>query len=293
MILLTGASGYVGSQIQQDFTEAIPCKFRLESYSDYIQELAALAKKRQKLDPITLIHCASSLTIRGDAELNPQKTLTESYNFFSALVDVFPDVHIIYPSSGGSIYKFKEKIPYSEKCEMAATTLYTQAKLCHEAYLYHLQQNHPKMKVTALRISNPYGTNLGANRKQGLIGVASRCLTNNEQMNIFADPETVRDYIHFNDLNKLIKEVISTNVEPGFDIINAGSGIGHSIQDVLSTMEEVHHKKFNIFYGPQETSRYETPWSVLNIEKAKNKYNWRPEIDLRKGLEMMKNSSLK
>lgn len=222
---------------------------------------------------------SSNNDILSDANLNliPNLTLLESIKKYGK------KIHIIYISSGGAIYgESKDKVPFKETDICTPTSSYGIQKLTMESYL-KLFSEYSYITSTVLRLSNPYGTLLPSNRKQGLIGVALNKLLNNETFQVYGNSCNVRDYIHLEDMSKAFESCF--DLKSVFDIFNIGSGKGHSVQEVLSLIEKDTSKSFKKEFIADENSNHLINWSILDISKAKNELNWQPEIDFETGLK--------
>jgi UDP-glucose 4-epimerase len=102
---------------------------------------------------------------------------------------------------------------------------------------------------------------------------------------IFGDPGNVRDYVHLSDVCDLALRVIQGD-QP-FSIVNAGTGEGFSVREVLRLVEACSPTPVEIQYDA-EPGRKLTDWAVLDIGKARREFQWEPKVTLRSGIaEMM------
>jgi UDP-glucose 4-epimerase len=183
--------------------------------------------------------------------------------------------------------EFGNRIRYSENDEIGGSSNYTISKICHEAFLKYLTDKY-EVRVSVLRLSNPYGELLPIRRKQGLIGVAVQAILEGRKLNLFSSLDTVRDYISLIDVVDGISCVVASDPSTGFEIYNLSTGIGHSIEEVLKMIEKVFNK--NIGVESVEMVSDEKPWSVLNPSKFQKTFSWSPSIDLEEGLVLMRKS---
>ena len=65
--------------------------------------------------------------------------------------------------------------------------------------------------------------------------------------------------------------------------INAGSGQGISLNQLLKLINKITGKKLKIKYLPGRG--FDLPYNILNINKAKKLYGWRPKIGLEDGIK--------
>jgi UDP-glucose 4-epimerase len=132
-----------------------------------------------------------------------------------------------------------------------------------------------------VRPSNPYGKGQKSNSKQGLIAVALGKILNNKPIEIWGDGSVIRDYLHINDLCLAIKKIILN--ESWDKIYNIGSGKGISINKIISIIEEITKKKLEINYLP--SSAVDVSINILDISKINSDNGWKPQIELREGIE--------
>lgn len=211
--------------------------------------------------------------------------VAQSYQLFQAFAEMNPQGHIIFASTGGNMYSTEP--PYVPRTELdlpLPASIYSIQKLSIEHHLRLICQKHG-VKGTVLRISNPYGSILPSCRSQGLIGVTFSKLLSNESLHIIDSPESVRDYLHLDDLISAFNLVIKQHPKQGeFRLFNLSSGRGNSLIEVLNLIEEVTQRKIKKEYSYHHLK---PSWSVLSSEKIKMALEWIPKIDLKQGLTKM------
>lgn len=169
---------------------------------------------------------------------------------------------IVFPSSGGTVYGILNK-KHTESDATIPICSYGIIKLAIEKYL-QLYQYLYGINYLILRPSNPFGE-YHLNQKQGFINVVLEKILNGETVEIWGDGSVVRDYIYIKDLVKIIVDLIEKNIKN--EIINLGSGLGYSINEILTIMK----KKigdFSLRYI--EGRKVDVPYLILNTDKLRN-----------------------
>ena len=222
----------------------------------------------------------SDLDQPADAALNLVPFLT----LLDAVRQLGGKPHIVYFGSGGAVYApSSARVPYRECDPCAPNSSYGILKLAAEQYL-RLAAERGELTATVLRVGNAYGTLLPQFRTQGLIGVALNQLLHDKPVRLFGNADNVRDYIHLHDVRAMVMKA-STPRRP-FDIVNVGSGQGHSVDDVLAVIRDCHGSLFPIQMDAAR-GRGLTDWVVLDSSYAKHEYDWTPAIGLRAGIAAM------
>lgn len=298
---ITGATGFLGSYLLKELLKEDDYKIKaltrnpIKSNTDIEWQIGNLSSKYdceefiKNLDVI--IHFAhnnnspmiSNNDVISDASLN----LTPNLTLLESIKQSNKKIHFIYISSGGGVYgNSKNKTPFRETDACMPLSSYGIQKLTMENYL-RLWASQEYIDVSVLRISNPYGILLPSNRKQGLIGVVLNKLKNNETIQVFGDPNNIRDYLHLDDMSKSIKAALINKCQ--FNIYNIGAGVGYSVDNILNIIENLSNKKMKREYIETKDAKNLTDWNVLDVSKAKAELNWSPQIKLKDGLQMLCN----
>ena len=159
---------------------------------------------------------------------------------------------------------------------------YAIGKLTIENYLRYFRAAKG-LEYTAFRISNPYGPRQPRNRTQGLIPIVLRRFAGGQPALRFGDGSMIRDYIFVEDL--MARIVSAVGVPNGSQIYNLGSGVGHTLNDVLTTIETVIGTPLDIVETavPQafvsrvvlDTSRFESEFGAMPLMPLAAQRRWR------------------
>jgi UDP-glucose 4-epimerase len=94
-----------------------------------------------------------------------------------------------------------------------------------------------------------------------------------------ADGTCVRDYVHVRDIadaHVLGAKWLLTN--PGFHVMNIGSGSGQSIRQIVAAVEYVTGRRVNTITGPKRAG--DPAWRMADINRISATLNWKPNNDL-------------
>ena len=139
------------------------------------------------------------------------------------------------------------------------------------------------MENIILRVSNPYGVWQNPQKNIGIISVFLDSIMKDKEVIIYGDGNTVRDYVEIDDVCKAIESVISYKFKQDVcPIFNIGSGVGHSINDILKTIEKITEKHANVEYLPSRAIDVKS--NVLDINKAKKILNYTCNTDIESGI---------
>ncbi len=155
-------------------------------------------------------------------------------------------------SSSATVYGQPERLPIDENAALSAANPYGQTKLMGETILRDLAAADPAWRHVSLRYFNPVGAH-----ESGAIGEDPRGTPNNlmpfvaqvavgrrEQLQVFGgdyntpDGTGVRDYIHVVDLAQGHVAALRHLLDGGETLtFNLGTGRGHSVLDVIKAYE--------------------------------------------------------
>jgi UDP-glucose 4-epimerase len=184
----------------------------------------------------------SPATAERDPLLDIRTNLTQTVELLNACA-LAGVKQFYFASTGGAIYGPQGKSSYSETDAPEPVSPYAIGKLSIEHYLHYFRVTHG-LRSTIFRISNPYGTRQKKDRLQGLIPIALRQTVADLPVTRFGDGSMVRDYVFVEDLVKMIARVVAG--DPKHHVYNLGSGVGYSVNDVLTTIEHAVGKPVQI-----------------------------------------------
>lgn len=186
---------------------------------------------------------------------------------------------ILYLSSGGTVYGDCTDKPIEETDPAIPVTFYGLTKLTVENYIRLYCQSGP-LRYVILRASNIYGPRQNIHGVQGLIAVTLGNAICNRPQILWGEGNTLRDYLHVDDLVEAMNLTIHQNVHG--EVINIGSGDKVSTREVLSQVETVIGRKLKIIRKPE--LHQQIACNVLSIQKARGLLNWEPKIGLADGI---------
>lgn len=233
----------------------------------------------------TIIHLAwtgTPLTSNADLPGDPRVNMLPTLALLDAVRASGRRSHVIFASSGGALYgPPRGRRAFREGDECDPRSGYGIEKLAIERYL-RMAATYGWLTATALRMGNPYGVLLPPQRMQGFIGTAVSQLRAGDPVRVFGNLANVRDFVHVSDVCRAF-ELALTPREP-FDVLNIGSGAGHSVQEVLALIEQLEGRPVAVQYEGPSAAEALPSWVVLDVERARVRLGWSPATPLRDGL---------
>jgi UDP-glucose 4-epimerase len=192
---------------------------------------------------------------------------------------------ILIVSSGGTVYGDAHCLPINEDHPTNPISPYGITKLTVDSYarMFHRTMDLP---VLVVRPANAYGEQQRTGSGQGFIAAAIAAIQKRQEVEIYGEQGTIRDYIHVRD----VASGIIAALERGTigEIYNLGTGIGHSNLDILQLIEtEAARDGYKIKAKHLPERRFDVLANILDSSKLQRSTGWQHDIDLKKGLEMM------
>lgn len=233
-------------------------------------------------------HCAWS-TIPESANLDPRADLTINLGITLGLLDSLKRRgrgRIVFCSSGGTVYGPLRSTPVSEDHPLDPITAYGVSKLAAEKYLQLYRRLHG-IDARVARIANPYGAGQNPRRPQGLIGTVVHRALARQTIEIWGDGTLIRDFIHISDVAAGLVRLADADDLPSdtMPIFNFGSGSGSSVNEIVAHVGATDVPPLDVRRGPGRA--FDVPASVLDIRKAGEQLEWRPQIALQHGIVQM------
>lgn len=168
------------------------------------------------------------------------------------------------------VYKIQNNVPLNEISDLAPNTDYGKSKLDSEKIL---QKYLTPKNYTILRISNIYGT---YPIRPSIIDSIAESFLKDEPIKVGLATKTSRDYIHIFDVIDSLELSIYKS-----GIFNICYGKSYEINTIIEIFENIFGKKSKITFGD-----YNPENIILDNGKAKNELNFKPKVDLHKGINL-------
>ena len=291
-VLVIGGCGFIGSHVVDCLVEAghrvrvfdrQPERFRPPvSGVDY--RLGNISDRMEVIDAVSgvdaVMHLASS-TFPGTGDLDPRTDVIDNLVNSLGLLDVMVSVgvrRLLFMSSGGTVYGYPTVLPIPESHPLQPINSYGIVKTAIEHYV-QLYSRTRGISAVVMRPSNPFGPRQGHIGVQGVIMTFLRRLAADEPVEVWGDGSVVRDYLYIRDLALLCVQALASGKEGTY---NAGSGHGHSINEIIDTVAQVIGQPVDVHYKPGR--HVDVPRSVLDIRQATETFGWAPRTSLADGI---------
>jgi UDP-glucose 4-epimerase len=317
-VLLTGGTGYVGSHACVELINAGFETLLLDNLCnsspvvvDRIERITGTRphfihgdiRDRATLDRVFGTHAIDAvlhfagLKAVSESVANPlayyQNNVGGSATLFEAM-QAHRVSRIVF-SSSATVYDPDAEMPLREASPTGPVNPYGQTKLMVERILNDIARADPRWRVMCLRYFNPVGAH-----ESGLIGEDPRGTPNNllpyvaqvavgrlPVLRVYgndypsADGTGVRDYIHVTDLARghvsgLRRLMDEAPVE--HDVINLGTGRGHSVLEVLDAFMRVSGRK--VPHEIVERRAGDAAMSFADVSLASAYLDWQARLDL-------------
>lgn len=247
--LVIGANGFVGSHLVDELIEAGysvrafdrfsgPAKFdhnkRIEIFAGDIFDDQAMFSALKDIDYVfhsfsATTPFASDTDPYGDITLN----MLRNVQIFEQCVEAKVK-KVMFMSSGGAVYgSLSEHKAASELDAPVPVSPYGIGKLGTEYYLAYFNRKYG-MKSISYRLTNPYGTRQPSNSNQGVISIFMNKVKSGEELTVYGDGTSSRDYIYIRDATKMI---VDTFIRAKHHTYNIGSGHQTDLNEIIQAIE--------------------------------------------------------
>jgi UDP-glucose 4-epimerase len=262
-VLVTGGSGFIGSNIVASLAKAAESKVvvydvdavengvgkALSVKGDIFDSERLLGVMREQ-EVSKVVHMVGLASI-SDCRANPNKSFRLNVSSVHSVLEAMriSDVEqLVFPSTA-AVYGDVVKPRVDESVEVKPTSIYGWHKSAAESLIRGYTRDYG-VKATILRIFNVYGNLL---REQGVISTFVRRALEGKPL-IVNGGDQLRDFVH---LDNVVEAFIRCLGNPSAyqKIINVGSGVGLSISEIASMV----HKTFphtEVVYNSLENGEY-------------------------------------
>lgn len=226
----------------------------------------------------TVVYLASETTPGASARhpLMEAGNLQPTLALLDALQD-YPDKHLIYFSSGGTVYGNPACLPVAEDAPLAPLSFHGAGKAAQEMFLQAFRAQG--RMVTILRPANAYGPNQPLKAGFGLVRTVLENIRRRLPIEVWGDGEAVRDFVYVDDVAAACALFVDRPDDNG--TYNVGSGEGCSINALIRLAGQVAGKVPEVIY--RVARRSDVAKVVLDISRLRAA-GWAPRTGLAKGL---------
>jgi UDP-glucose 4-epimerase len=294
-ILVTGGAGFIGSHIVDAYIQRgyevdiidnlstgslnnVNKKAELFKIDILDEEIGKIFKERRYE---IVSHHAAQMNVRVSVE----KPIFDVQNNIIGTVNILNNCvkngvkYFIFASTGGAIYGEQNNYPTDETHSTNPDSPYGISKLTGEKFLNYFFKSYG-LQYVALRYANVYGPRQNPYGEAGVVAIFSKKMLNGEKVVIFGDGKQTRDFVFVEDVVRA-NLIVLENRPVG--CYNISTGIETNINDIFREIANLTEYELPPQYEPPRKG--EQRRSVLDYSKAKKVFGWKPEINLKSGLE--------
>jgi UDP-glucose 4-epimerase len=291
-VLLTGATGFLGSHLLESLLEKGHKVVVLKRSTSSIWRIEHLMTqvKCYNLEKISLneifsdnkieiiIHMAT-LYKKFENPADVAEMVSSNIGFPSELLVEAVNAGVKGFINTGTFFEYDcSKQPVNESADVKAFNFYAKTKLAFEAILRTYSQ---QLCINNFKLFSPFGEK--DNSK--LVPLIIKSALNEEHLTLSAGLQKL-DFIYAKDIANAYMSAIDRIVEqfyqPEFEVFNLGSGVPLSVRDLVSIVEESLGYRIDVEWG--RASEKDIAVAYADINKAKRVLNWVPKNGVKKGI---------
>jgi UDP-glucose 4-epimerase len=316
MILVTGATGYVGSHT---WVELFNAGYKVLGIDNFCNSSSKVVDRVEKIigdkaefiegdvrdekllseifknHPIKAVIHFAALKAVGESIRKPIKYYQNNIDGLLSILKSMEEnkCNVLVFSSSATVYHPNNQIPYVEEMPLGSTSPYGWSKYMGEQILRDIEAANQSWSIAYLRYFNPVGAH-----ESGLIGEDPKGIPSNlmpyitqvavgmrDFLSVYGgdwpthDGTGVRDYIHVVDLARGHVKALNYLFSQNQSLtINLGTGKGQSVLDLVKAFEKVSGKR--IPYQITDRRPGDIAEYFADTKLAMELLDWRSEYDI-------------
>jgi UDP-glucuronate 4-epimerase len=305
-VLVTGAAGFIGSHLAEQLIRQGHRVIGLDNFDDFyppsikreniraleseegfsmiegdIRDADLLSRIFSEYDISLVAHLAARAGVRPSIQqplLYDDMNIRGTINMLEASRTCGIQQFVFTSSS--SVYGLNTKVPFDENDKVdCPTSPYAASKAAAE--LLCRTYNHLYgLPITVLRLFTVYGPR---QRPEMAIHKFTRMIESGEEVTVFGDGTSKRDYTYVSDIVDGITQALAYQ-NRGFEIFNLGDSRPIALDYLVSVIEEALEKKAmikNMIMPPGDV-----PVTYAGISKARATLDYQPKISIEEGVSL-------
>ena len=315
-IFLTGSAGYVGSHVLSELIKSNHSIWNVDNFSNSspqsfarvgvltgcdidfdcfdIRDFASVSCKLEQFRPDIVIHFAGLKAV-GESVFEPlsyyENNICGTLKLLQAMDQVGCTKFVF--SSSATVYGHPETLPLTEEHKVNPLNPYGRTKLFIEEMIKDWCRTAPQKSAVLLRYFNPVGAHASGQIGESPSGVPNNLMPlvsqvavgRRELLHIYGqdydttDGTGVRDYIHVCDLAEGHLAALDYCMKTtGTDIINLGTGNGHSVLEIVRAFEKASGQQVRYEFKSRRDGDVASCYA--DVGKAKAVLGWEAKLEL-------------
>ncbi|SRR5258708_6559328 len=301
-VLVTGGTGFVGSHLIETLLTAGFSNVHTTTFGDqksFVHDIlpaqnihkvdltnqSAISALFVEIKPTTIYHLAAYADAGASfdqSQLVLENNLKIQLSFLEAVRQSAPKARILVVGSGME-YDFiaKKATKITEEHPLGPVSPYAVSKVIQDLLGLSFAYSY-KLDVVRARPFNHIGERQTAAFAIPSFAQQIVAIENGKQKHIaVGNLDSVRD---FTDVKDVVKSyILLLEKGQGGEVYNIGSGVGHSMQEMLDMLCELSTVKIEVVTDPAKVRPLDVPMVVADISKIQ-KLGWSPEIPIQETL---------
>jgi len=247
-VLILGGSGFIGQELVSalDFHMIAPIRKMSNQNNLILRDSVEYIEFNEFMIADALKKCKVVLYLIEDIsflqERAPDFKKYTSEIFLHKILERLTNHHHIVYMSSRLVYGPKFNFPVKETDKLDPDTLYGKSKLYHEN-LITSKSNEYGFSYTILRPTNVY-TLKKRTTSNNIINVFYKAIIEQRELCVYGSGNQIRDYANVDVLSILLSIILKS--KGSNDVINVGSSIGTSINEIVEIFQEFSRNSFKV-----------------------------------------------
>ncbi len=285
---MTGSSGFIGNYLvpqllNQNYKVFGISKRKQKSFKNFMSssiDISKISNSKLRNNFSKIIHMAA-LSDVDYCNFNPSKCYEINVNGTQRMLEIArkKDAEFIFLSSS-HVYGNSKNLPLSETESNPPLSNYASSKRMSEILCETYALTYG-LNIRVARIFSVYGSN---SSKSNLVFNIINQVIHDSQITL-GNITPKRDFIFIDDVISGLLNIINSE-RKGYDTYNLGTGKSTSITDLINIVLNFSNKKMRIISKKDKIRKNDVLDVCANISKMNSHFNWKPQVSLKKGLEI-------
>ena len=292
-LLITGATGFIGQNLLPEIICQFP-KIKILTLNKFVEEAIMMF-------PCSQCEHVEGLPIETIKRFSPEiaihlATLTTAENTFNFIKPLI-DTNITYGTE--LLSALSECADFKIFVNTGSFSEYSEGvEKIHDAFLYSATKSafrvfvdyYSRINGFKYMTATPYSVYGGKPTVKRMIDYLIESLYTETPVSMTGG-EQILDFIHVNDVSSFFMHILRNpslfESLPNGEEFHLGTGIGISIKELASMIEEISGRKCNIRWGGRPYREQDIMYAVAPIAKNKELINWSANISIKEGISTM------